>query len=234
MAAASKKHSFFRSSIGLKAIMAVTGLILFGFVIVHMLGNLQIFLPPEKINHYAYLLQGNPWLLWTFRAVLILSVLLHVDAAVRLTRRNRAARPQDYAQLKPQTASLASRLMFVGGLVVLAFIIFHLYQFTLMGGPYHGYRAFEAPLPGVPAPVHDVHRMMVAAFSNVWVVLFYIVSLGFLALHLHHGGAALLRSLGVGNRTTFALQNAVARFFAWSVFLGMAAIPALVFLGYVK
>jgi succinate dehydrogenase / fumarate reductase, cytochrome b subunit len=227
-------NCFFRSAIAIKIAMAVTGLILFGFVLVHMLGNLQIFLPPEAINHYAYVLKSNPLLLWGARLFLLLTVALHIGAAIALTRRNREARPQAYAKMNTQGATLASRTMFVGGLVLLAFIVFHLLQFTAQVGPFSASRSLEASLPGVPTPVHDVHAMVIQAFQNGWVVLFYLVALVFLALHLNHGGAALFRSLGLGNKSTFGWQNFIARAFAWIVFLGMVAVPLAVYFGAVK
>jgi len=226
--------NFFRSSIGLKAVMAVTGLFLFGFTVIHMLGNLQVFEAPAAINHYAHVLQSNPILVWAVRLLLLASVLLHIDAAVRLTRRNRAARPQPYAQINANGATLASRTMFVGGLIVLVFIVFHIYHFTVMGGPFHEYATYKTDVPGVPDPVHDVHRMMVTAFSNVWIAGFYLIAVAFLGLHLNHGVAALFRSLGVGNRVSFPAQNWIARLFAWIVFLGMAAVPAAILTGVVK
>ncbi len=225
---------FFRSAIGLKIVMAGTGLILFGFVLIHMLGNLQIFLPPDAINHYAYVLKANPFLLWGVRLFLLLAVVLHVVSAIALTRRNRASRPVGYQKINAQGATLASRTMFVGGLVLLAFIVFHLLQFTGQLGPFSASRSLEASLPGVPNPVHDVHAMVVKAFQNGWIVLFYVVSLVFLALHLNHGGAALFRTLGLGNKATFGWQNFVARAFAWVIFLGMVAVPLAVYFGAVK
>ncbi len=225
---------FFRSAIGLKVVMAVTGLILFGFVLVHMLGNLQVFLPPDAINHYAYVLKSRPPLLWGFRLFLLAAVVLHVASAIALTRRNRASRPVGYQKINAQGATLASRTMFVGGLVLFAFIVFHLLQFTGQVGPFSASRSLEAALPGVPDPVHDVHAMVVKAFQNGWITLFYVVALVFLALHLNHGGAALFRTLGVGNKATFGWQNFVARAFAWIVFLGMVAVPLAVYFGAVK
>ncbi|HEY8965255.1 MAG TPA: succinate dehydrogenase cytochrome b subunit [Candidatus Methylacidiphilales bacterium] len=246
-----------RSSILLKAVMAVTGLILFGFTFVHMVGNLLIFLPPEAINSYGYLLHHSGvhglTLIWPFRVFLLASAVLHIVAAVILTKRNRAARPVAYAEIKPNGATLASRTMFVGGLVLAVFIVFHILHFTLEAGPFAATRGYEAPLPAnsvatlnlltVPEShdgsteikvVHDVHRMVVAGFQNVWVSLFYLVSLCFLGLHLKHGGAALLRSLGIGNRATFPWQNFIARAFALAIFVGMAAVPVAVLLGIVK
>ena len=224
----------FKSSIGLKLIMAVTGLFLFGFTIVHMLGNLQVFEAPDAINHYAHVLQSNPALVWTFRILLLLAVLLHIDAAVRLTRRNRASRPTPYAQINANGATLASRTMFVGGLVIAVFIVFHILHFTVMAGPFHEYSTYQTSIPGDPDPVHDVHRMIVTAFQNLWVSAFYIVAVAFLGLHLKHGGAALFRTLGIGNQITFGWQNWVARLFALAVFLGMEAVPIGVLLGIVK
>src|SRR5262249_44922656 len=121
----------FCSSLGKKCIMAVTGLAMFGFVVVHMLGNLQIFLGPDAINDYGYFLQSKPELVWPVRLGLLLMVVLHIWAAIKLSAENRAARPAAYGNYKIVAASYASRTMLVSGLILLAFIIYHLLHFTV-------------------------------------------------------------------------------------------------------
>src|SRR5262247_2590963 len=121
----------FGSSLGKKYIMAITGLAMFGFVVVHMLGNLQVFLGPAAINDYGYFLQTKPELVWPARIALLLMLILHIWAAIKLSAENRAARPSGYGNYKIVAASYASRTMFVSGLILLAFIIYHLLHFTV-------------------------------------------------------------------------------------------------------
>src|SRR5436309_11971557 len=114
---------FYESTIGKKAIMAVTGLVLFGFLIAHMLGNLQIFLGPAVMNHYAETLHGNPALLWTARIILFVSVVLHIWASISLSMLKREARPVAYVKHTPVTSSWASRTMMLSGPIIAAFVI---------------------------------------------------------------------------------------------------------------
>src|SRR5678815_5697479 len=121
---------FYESTIGKKAIMAVTGLILFGFLIAHMLGNLQIFLGPAVMNHYAETLHGNPPLLWTARTILFISVMLHIWSSIQLTMIKREARPVAYVKRANVSSSWASRSMMLSGPIVAAFVVFHLLHLT--------------------------------------------------------------------------------------------------------
>src|SRR5262245_12768802 len=146
-----------RSSLGKKYVMAITGLGLWVFVIIHMLGNLQIFLGPERLNAYGRALKTTPALLWGARSGLLLTATLHVVAAARLTRANRRARPINYVYKKPVASTLAQRTMFVSGLILLAFIIFHLAHFTF-GLVDPQYLELKDPLD---LSRHDVYRMMV-------------------------------------------------------------------------
>src|SRR5882672_10463430 len=121
---------FYDSTIGKKAVMAVTGLILFGFLIAHMLGNLQIFIGQATMNHYAETLHGNPALLWTARTVLLVSVLLHIWAWLQLSKIKQAARPIAYVKTANVQAGIGSRTMSLSGPVIAAFVIFHLLNLT--------------------------------------------------------------------------------------------------------
>jgi succinate dehydrogenase / fumarate reductase cytochrome b subunit len=217
-----------QSSLGKKYIMAITGLALFIFVIVHMAGNLQIFLGPESINAYAKLLKSNLVLLWTFRIGLLLIFLLHVTAASRLASTNRRARPVGYTFKKPVASTVANRTMLVTGLILLAFIIFHLAHFTL-GFVNPQYLHFEDPLGR-----HDVYRMMVTGFSNPIVSIFYIVSMGLLLLHLGHGVSSLFQSVGLRSKKIFGFLDKFARVSALLIFLGNCAIPLAILAGIVK
>lgn len=220
------------SSIGRKILMAATGLVLFGFVTGHLLGNLQIFLPPEKINAYGHTLESLGAVLWLIRAFLLLCLAIHVWLAIQLTLENRAARPQAYGVDHVNRATLASRIMARTGFVVLAFIFFHIAHYTVRAGhPEWGQHTFTL-LNG--EKVRDIHTMMIQGFSNVWVSLFYIIAVGVLSYHLVHGIVSLVQTLGLKNeKWTVGLQR-FARLYCWAYFLLNASIPLAVLGGVVK
>ena len=213
---------FFRSTVGLKILMALSGAILFGFVFFHMLGNLQIFEGRDKLNAYANFLQSNPELLWPARIVLILAVFTHILSGYGLWWHNKQARPVGYSGNSATQASIASRTMAYSGTIVLFFIVFHLLQFTFqtINADYITYQDSESR--------HDVYRMVIEAFSNPWVAWFYVLSVGLLCYHLSHGIASLFRSLGLSDGMYLPLQVWFARIFATIIFLGMVIIPLAV------
>lgn len=213
------------SSAGAKVVMSITGLLLLGFVIAHLVGNLQVFGGYEGINAYGAFLKGSAGILWTTRIGLLAVVVIHILSAVRLSRNNKAARPQPYAVKKYRAASWYSRYMLVSGIVVLAFIVFHLLHFTV-GLVQPEYFSFQDPHQR-----HDVYRMMVMGFSVPWVVLVYIVSMVLLGFHLAHGIWSALQSLGLwGTRwTPFWLQ--AGKVLAWLIVIGFIAIPIGLWLG---
>jgi succinate dehydrogenase / fumarate reductase cytochrome b subunit len=221
--------SFFHSSVGRKMIVAVTGIILMLFVVGHLLGNLQIFLGAEWVNGYAQHLRDLGPLLWAIRAFLLLTVILHIYFTIQLAIDNRRARPTDYVNKEYNEASFASRHMVASGLVVLAFIIFHLLHFTG--------RKFNPQFPLLqndPLNHYDVFSMMVYGFQNIYVSAFYIVGLFLLTLHLTHGAASFLQSLGLNNRKLTPALESGARIFAWLLFLGYTSIPVAVLLHLVQ
>lgn len=215
--------ALFGTSIGKKVIMAVTGVVLIGFVIGHLVGNLQIFGPPEKINHYAHFLQGLGGGLWAIRGFLLLMLVLHVWSAVVLTLENRSARPTGYQANNTIQASYASRTMRWSGFIVLAFLLFHLAHFTLRV-THPEYNTWMTELHDGTV-VRDVYRMMVEGFSVWWVSAFYILSIGLLSLHLSHGLSSLFQSLGLRTETWGGFLDKLSVLFAWVYFLGNAAIP---------
>ena len=217
----------YRSSLGKKYIMAISGFLLFLFVIVHMLGNLQVYLGPEPMNAYGALLKSKPALLWTARVGLFITAVLHIWSALHLAAENRAARPEPYAEGKP-IATLASRTILVSGLIIFAFIIYHLMHFTL-GVTNPDFMELRDPLGQ-----HDVYRMTVEGFRNPWVSAFYIVSMGLLFLHLSHGVSSLFQSLGIRRKATVAAFNRFARISAIVVFIGNCSIPISILAGVVK
>ena len=225
------------SSLGRKYIMAITGLLLTAFVIVHMLGNLNVFVGADALNHYSKLLQQSRPMLWTFRIGLLTVALLHVVTAFSLYFENKKARPIGYARKRTIQATFASLTMAVTGSVVLIFIVYHILHFTVMA--FHPeYREMKttiqpaSALYQVLAPVHDgeqdhdVFRMVTTAFSNPWIAIFYIVAVGFLCMHMSHGVGSMFQSLGLRTPRTAAWTDAFSRWLALAIFVGMAIVPA--------
>ena len=213
--------------------MALSGAALFGFVIVHMLGNLQIFLGPEYINQYGYFLQSKPELVWSSRIALLLLVLLHIWAAIKLSAENRAARPERYGYFKAAGSSYASRTMLVSGLVLFVFIVYHLLHFTVQVESVNftgeNFRALEDTKQR-----HDIYNMMIIGFSNPVVSIFYIVSMGLLCLHLSHGVSSMFQSLGWKNRRYGKIIDRFALFAAAVLLIGYSIIPLAVMTGLLK
>lgn len=235
----------FGSSIGRKIIMAVTGLVLIGFVIGHLVGNLQIFQHPDHINGYAAFLRSLGPTLWIARIVIIVSVVLHVWAGVALSLENRTARgPEAYAVKHTIRATLASRTMKWTGLVVLAFLLYHLAHFTW---GFAQRDTFKAQLPEYVmqddyrvlgfvsvqkgATVEDVHSMVIRGFQNTTVSLFYIVAVGLLSFHLLHGFDSLFQTLGLRSSRWAGGLRAVTIAFCALYFFFNLTIPATVLAG---
>src|SRR5688572_23926724 len=183
----------FQSSLGKKYVMAVSGLLLFLFVIAHMLGNLQIFLGREFINSYAHFLKSSPELLWPGRIGLLVLAILHVITAIQLARENSKARPVGYDSGKVYGASFASQAVLFSGLIVLAFIVYHLLHFTI-GVIQTDALTYTEIYKGETR--HDVYKMMVEGFSNPWISMIYLICMGLLCLHLSHGVSSMFQSLG--------------------------------------
>lgn len=212
---------FYDATIGKKVVMAVTGVVLVLFVIVHMAGNLQILGGAEKINHYAQLLRTSMPLLWTARIGLILAVVLHVRAALQLYALKAAARPVAYAKKGHRGATLASRTMIWSGYALGLFIVFHILHFTT--GTVH------------PAFVEgDVFHNVTTAFKNPVVAGVYLVSMVLLSLHLSHGLFSFTQSLGLSHPRYAALVKVGARVLAVVVAAGFAAVPIAVLTAMVK
>jgi succinate dehydrogenase / fumarate reductase, cytochrome b subunit len=223
--------TLYRSTIGKKAIMAVTGLILVGFVIAHMAGNLQMFIGPEKMNRYAAFLQGLGELLWVARIVLLVATVLHVLMAWQLTQIKRKARPVGYEQRTPQVSTLASRSMRWGGVLILVFVVFHILHFTT--GTVFPYASRSSA--DYPAFSHaDVYGNVISAFRNPLVSAFYVVAMLFLMLHLFHGAWSSVRTLGLTKPSRHPLHRRISTAIALVVWLGFTAIPVAVLLGAIR
>ena len=218
--------TFVRSSIGAKVFMALSGAAMFGFVLVHMLGNLQVYLGPEPYNAYAAFLKGTPELLWAARAVLLGSVAVHVASGLRLAALNRAARPHDYVAKRFTKASMSSRTMVLSGLVVLSFIVYHLLHFTLgVTDPAH-YHLVDSH------GRHDVYAMFVHGFRNPYVSVSYIVAMTLLGAHLHHGVTSLFQTLGFNGPRFSRVIELFGPSFAAIVVLGNVSMPISVMMGW--
>ncbi len=217
-----------RSAVGKKAVMAVTGIILFGFVFIHMVGNLKVYLGADHMAEYGEFLRhvGGPvipafGLLWIARLVLLASVGLHIWAAWSLTQMAKAARPSRYEHKEKNHTNYASRTMRWGGVIVLLFIIYHLLDFTTG----HLNPSFQEGRP---------YENLVASFSLWWVSLFYIVANIALGLHLYHGIWSLFQSLGWSHPRFNPWRSWFAHGFAWLITLGNISFPLAVMTGLVS
>lgn len=209
-------------------IVAVTGVVLIAFVVGHLLGNLQIFLGADWVNSYAEHLRELGPFLWVIRAFLLVNVLLHIFYTISLALENRRARPVGYEEKEHVKATFASRHMTLSGLVVLAFIIYHIAHFTV--------RVTDPRfllLKADPLNRYDVYSMMVYGFQNVFVSAFYIVGMFLLALHLSHGTSSFFQSLGLNDKKMAPRLATAGRIFAWLIFLGYTSIPVAVLLRWV-
>jgi len=224
--------NLFTSSLGRKIVMGLTGLALFGFVIGHLLGNLQIFAGAETINRYGAFLKSNMELLWGARIGLLVCVALHIWMAVLLSAENKAARPIPYANDTAGEASFASRTMLISGLIIFFFILYHLLHFTVQADWVNGTgRKFHEMVDAKGR--HDVYTMMVVGFRHPLVSFFYLVAVGLLSIHLSHGIGALFSSLGLKTRAWEATIDRFSKVVAFLILIGYASIPLAVMFGVV-
>lgn len=210
------------TSVGKKLVMALSGIGGLGFVLIHMLGNLQMFKPAgaaQAMHEYAVGLRALGPALVVARAGLIALVLAHVIMAILVTRRSLDARPVSYAVRRPQASTLASRLMRVGGVILLLFIVFHLADMTFGIGH--------------PNFTHlDPYNNLRIGFSRWWAVAFYLLAIAALGLHLYHGLWAAWRTLGARRASPTPLHRNVAVLLAVLIALGFAAVPIAAALGF--
>jgi succinate dehydrogenase / fumarate reductase, cytochrome b subunit len=223
MSVAAVETGFFGTTVGKKVVMAVTGVILFGFVVGHMIGNLQVFLGPEALDHYAVFLRefGHGGALWIARATLLTSVVLHIWAATSLALTSTAARPIGYRQKAWRESTYASRTMRWSGPIILLFVIYHLLHFTF--GTVH-----PNFVPG------SVYHNVITGFQSLQVSLFYILAQLALGLHLYHGIWSMLHTLGLSHPQYDRLRSAFSTLFTLIVVVGNISIPVAVLTGAVK
>ena len=210
--------NFFASTVGKKIVMAVSGLIMVGFVIVHMAGNLQLFEGADRLNSYSAFLHGPAnELLWIVRVVLIVALIAHVVSAYQLTVIDRAARPVPYAKRELQAATIGSRTMRVGGVVLLIFIVLHILHITTL------------TLQPAPLVEGDVYGNVIASFRIWWVTLLYVIAMLALGLHLYHGAWSSVRTLGFERGRLDPFKRPVAIALAVIVWAGFTLVPVAVY-----
>ncbi|MBT6175860.1 MAG: succinate dehydrogenase cytochrome b subunit [Deltaproteobacteria bacterium] len=220
---------FVKSSIGAKVVMGVTGVMLIGFVIMHMVGNLQVFLGPETLNAYGKMLHDLGGLLWVARFGLIGAVVLHIASGLRLASLNKAARPVRYVHETTVQASFASRYMKMSGIVVLAFVVYHLLHFTL-GGATPDHTGLTTQLAD-GTEVKDIYKMVVLGFQQPAVSAAYIIAMVLLGLHLNHGATSLFQSLGLRNAKYNTLIDKVGPALSIFVVVGNCSMPIAILTG---
>jgi succinate dehydrogenase / fumarate reductase cytochrome b subunit len=230
--------NLFRSSLGKKFVLAVSGAGLLLFVVAHLLGNLQIFLGRDALNYYGHFLHTNPQILWPARCGLVVLAGLHVWSALKVSAENKAARGVGYeGNPTPVAAGYASRTMLLSGLMVAAFVVYHLLHYTAqvpavnLTGQDFGAMWQEM---AHDSQRHDVYRMMVVGFRQPLVTGFYLLGVGLLCLHLSHGLRATFQTLGWQNRPWRPVIEGTAPVVAWVIFLGYASIPLAVVVHLVK
>jgi len=220
---------FYEAPIGKKAVMAVTGLVLVGYVVAHLLGNLQIYGSPDMINNYAAMLH-NPKLagaLWMARLVLMLCVILHITAATQLTLQNRAARPTSYYKKADVPSSYAARTMIWSGIIIAAFVVFHVLHLTVGAVP-------GLPAEEIGANQPDARANVIHGFQNPAVSGFYILAIVLLCMHLYHGIWSMFQSVGLSHpKYTPGLKRGAA-IIAILLAIGYISIPVSVMAGLVR
>jgi succinate dehydrogenase / fumarate reductase cytochrome b subunit len=222
----------FKSSLGKKYIMAVTGFFMFLFVVGHLAGNLQIFLGPEAINRYGHFLQSNLELVWPVRIVLLTFLVLHIWSATKLSAENRAARPEAYATYQPIGSTYASRTMLMSGIIVFVFIVYHLLHYTAQVKYINGGHDFVTFMDQENR--HNIYKMMVVGFREPLVSGFYILGMALLALHLSHGTSSMFQSLGWNNTAYRPILEKASHALAVLIFVGYTSIPVAIMLGFGK
>ena len=210
--------SFYTSTVGKKAVMAITGIVLFGFLLGHMAGNLQFFLGPDVLNGYAENLRHMPALLWTARIGLIIAAILHIASSISLARTKNNARPVGYVRKRNVGSTYASRTMYWSGPIVLAFLIYHLLHMTF-GTVHPRFRVLHA------------YENLVIGFSNPIVAIAYIISILLLGMHLYHGLWSMFQTLGASHPTYTPKLKAFAKTFTVIIVLGFISVPIAILAG---
>lgn len=214
---------YLRSTLGLKVLMALTGVVLFGFLIGHVAGNLLVFLGPEKLNAYARFLKESPAILWGTRVTLLAAVFVHVGVSIRLTKLKTDARPVPYLGKKPHGSSYASRTMMWSGPIIALFVIYHLLHFTT-GHAHPSYPGFDAA---------NVFQNVVDGFRRPVVSITYILAMLAVGLHLSHGLWSMLQTVGLNRPHLEPALRTIAILVSALLIAGFIAIPLGVWTGIV-
>lgn len=215
------------ASVGRKLVAATTGFLLIAFLFGHLFGNLKVFQGQEALNDYAAFLQGHP-LVWVFRVGLLSVFVVHVWATLSLARENRAARPVRYRKYRPLAATVSSRYMAVSGLLLVAFVIYHLLHFTfgVFGPPGAAFAQAHERL--------DVYSMVVESFRNPWISVSYVVAMMILGLHLLHGATSAFQTFGVHHESYLTLVKGFGLTVVALLVFGNVAIAILILAGRVS
>jgi len=222
------------SSVGRKMLVALTGLGLLGFVITHMLGNLQLFLGPEALNSYAKSLKDLGGLLWVARGGLIVMFVVHVGLALKLAAENRAARPDRYEVPGRVQSTLGARSMVLTGLMILLVVLYHLAHFTWgITNPEHTTYVEAVMTPTGPVNRHDVYTMVVLGFQQPLIAGLYIAAMALLCVHLSHGVQSVFQSLGLNHPKYEPTLHKLGLGLAWIIFIGNTSMPVAVLAGLV-
>ena len=215
-----KLKQFYGTAIGKKFVVAVTGIIMAGFLVMHMIGNFKAFAGADKLDHYAAYLReigqdlfGHETVLWIFRFVLLVAVIAHIVSIILLTKQNRKARPVKYHVKKSFASTFAARMMIVSGILLLVFILVHLAQFTL---------GWFKPTPFVHG---EVYNNISQAFAVGWIACFYIFMMLVVCMHLYHGIWSFFQTLGLDNPDRNKPLRGLAIFVSVVLFLGFSAVP---------
>ncbi|MGE4580205.1 MAG: succinate dehydrogenase cytochrome b subunit [Desulfuromonadales bacterium] len=219
------------SSVGRKIIMAVTGLLLISFVVIHLLGNSSVFFGADGINAYAKHLHDLGPLVWVFRLIMLTLFALHIWFGLQLTLENSAAKPIGYAQKKRLRTTFAAETMIVSGVAILAFVVYHLLHFTVqVTNP--EISAGNLPLDAMNRP--DVFTMVVLSFQKTFIALVYAVAMLFLLFHVSHGFQSFFQTLGLNSKKSLPVLGKISKGLALVLFVGYLSIPVLIFVGLVK
>jgi succinate dehydrogenase / fumarate reductase cytochrome b subunit len=219
-----KALSLLDTTIGKKVVMALSGLVWFGFTLGHMAGNLQVFLGPDALNAYSVGLHDMPALLWSARAIMFVAFVLHVAMAFSLVNRSATARPIGYRKVAREKSSFAGLTMAFSGVTLLLFVLYHIAHFTFPGVAMGAYQHQHYSM---------VYSNFVNGFSVPWVVALYVAAMISLGLHLYHGSASLFQSLGINHPRRNAAIRQGAQFFALIITVGNIILPISVLMGLV-
>jgi succinate dehydrogenase / fumarate reductase cytochrome b subunit len=208
----------FGSSVGRKLVTAATGVLLIAFLFGHMFGNLKVFQGQDALNSYAAWLQGHP-LLWLMRAGLLTLLVVHIWLTLSLARENRAARPVRYDRYRPRAVGFTSRYMALSGVLVLAFVVYHLLHFT--------FRVIDPGSTRTP----DVYTSVVWTFQNPWIAGSYVVAMLLLGAHLWHGSTSVVQTLGMHHESYQTMIRVISAAAVAALVIGNCSIPILIYAG---